>query len=52
MAVGDTSGDLPMLTLVGYPVVMGNAEAELKARFSQVVGDVDAGGVIEALEPA
>jgi hydroxymethylpyrimidine pyrophosphatase-like HAD family hydrolase len=52
MAVGDTSGDLPMLTLVGYPVVMGNAEPELKARFSQVVGDVDAGGVIEALEMA
>jgi Cof subfamily protein (haloacid dehalogenase superfamily) len=52
MAVGDTSGDLPMLALVGYPVVMGNAEPALKARFPQVVGDVDHGGVIEALEMA
>jgi len=52
MAVGDTAGDLPMLSLVGFPVVMGNAEPELKARFPRVVGDVDAGGVIEALELA
>ena len=52
MAVGDTAGDLPMLSLVGFPVVMGNAESELRARFPRVVGDVDAGGVIEALELA
>jgi Cof subfamily protein (haloacid dehalogenase superfamily) len=52
MAVGDTEGDLPMLTLAGFPVVMGNAEPELKARFPRAVGDVDHGGVIEALELA
>jgi len=52
MAVGDTVGDLPMLQAVGFPVVMGNAEPELKARFPQVVGDVDADGVVEALELA
>jgi Cof subfamily protein (haloacid dehalogenase superfamily) len=52
MAVGDTTGDLPMLELVGYPVVMGNAQPALKERFERVVGDVDDGGVIEALELA
>lgn len=52
MAVGDTAGDLPMLELVGFPVVMGNAEPSLKARFAQVVGDVEHAGVVEALELA
>lgn len=52
MAVGDTTGDLPMLELVGHPVVMGNGQQALKERFGRVVGDVDAGGVIEALELA
>lgn len=52
MAVGDTSGDLPMLEVVGLPVVMGNGEAALKERFATVVGDVESGGVIEALELA
>jgi Cof subfamily protein (haloacid dehalogenase superfamily) len=49
MGVGDSAGDLPMLERVGFPVVMGNAEASLKARFPRVVGDVDALGVIDAL---
>lgn len=52
MAVGDTTGDLPMLELVGYPVVMGNGQEVLKERFGRVVGDVDAGGVVEALDLA
>lgn len=52
MAVGDTTGDLPMLEAVGYPVVMGNGQEALKARFERVVGDVDADGVIEALDLA
>ena len=52
MAVGDTVGDLPMLELVGFPVVMGNGEPALKARFPRVVSDVEHGGVIEALELA
>jgi hydroxymethylpyrimidine pyrophosphatase-like HAD family hydrolase len=52
MAVGDTSGDLPMLELVGFPVLMGNAEAHLKARFATVVDDVESHGVVQALEMA
>jgi Cof subfamily protein (haloacid dehalogenase superfamily) len=52
MAVGDGAGDLPMLSLVGHPVVMENAESALKDRFSVVVGHVDDGGVVEALERA
>ncbi len=52
MAVGDTAGDVPMLEQVGFPVVMGNAEPALKARFDRVVGDVEEDGVIEALELA
>jgi Cof subfamily protein (haloacid dehalogenase superfamily) len=52
MAVGDTSGDLPMLELVGFPVLMGNAEEHLKERFSTVVADVEHHGVIEALDLA
>jgi hydroxymethylpyrimidine pyrophosphatase-like HAD family hydrolase len=41
-----------MLSLVGHPVVMGNAEPGLRERFPTVVGHVDDGGVIEALERA
>jgi hydroxymethylpyrimidine pyrophosphatase-like HAD family hydrolase len=52
MAVGDTAGDLPMLEIVGLPVVMGNGEALLKERFATIVADVESGGVIEALELA
>ena len=50
MGIGDSAGDLPMLERVGFPVVMGNGESDLKARFGQVVGDVDALGVIDAFE--
>lgn len=52
MAVGDSDGDLPMLEVVGHPVVMGNAHPELVSRFERVVGDVDDCGVVEALEAA
>jgi Cof subfamily protein (haloacid dehalogenase superfamily) len=52
MAVGDSAGDLPMLTLVGHPVVMANAEEALLARFPRRVGHVDEAGVVEALELA
>lgn len=51
MAVGDSAGDLPMLSLVGHPVVMANAETALRDRFPSV-GDVDEGGVIEAIDRA
>jgi Cof subfamily protein (haloacid dehalogenase superfamily) len=52
MAVGDSAGDLPMLSLVGHPLVMANAETALKERFPTLAGEVDEGGVIEALERA
>lgn len=48
MAVGDSSGDLPMLEAVGYPLVTANAEAPLLERFPSV-GSVEDGGVVEAL---
>jgi Cof subfamily protein (haloacid dehalogenase superfamily) len=48
MAVGDSSGDLPMLDLVGYPLVVGNAEPALLERFPSVA-DAEAGGVMQAL---
>lgn len=47
MAVGDSAGDLPMLELVGHPIVVGNAEPELLERFPSV-GSVEDGGVVEA----
>ena len=51
MAVGDATGDLPMLEAVGHPVVMAEAPAELRERF-YTVGKVDECGVVEALERA
>ncbi len=51
MAVGDSSGDLPMLEQVGYPLVVGNAEAALLERFP-VLADAEDGGVVEALAMA
>lgn len=52
MAIGDSDGDLPMLEVVGHPVVMGNSHPTLKARFERVVADVDACGAADALEIA
>lgn len=52
MAVGDAANDLPAMRIVGYPVAMGNAEAEVKACARWVVGHVDAGGLVEALDRA
>lgn len=51
MAVGDSVGDLPMLEVVGHPVVMAEAPEVLRQRFF-TVGGVDACGVVEALERA
>jgi len=50
MAVGDSLGDVAMLDVVGHPVIMANSAPELIERFSEVVGDVDECGVVEALE--
>ena len=51
MAVGDSIGDLPMLEIVGHPVVMAESPEALKERFF-TVGGVDDCGVVEALERA
>lgn len=52
MAIGDSEGDLPMLELVGHPVIMGNASDELKNRFEAVAGDVENCGILAAFEEA
>ena len=48
MMVGDSDNDLSALQIVGVPVAMGNAEPAIKAAALHVVGDVDAGGTVEA----
>jgi Cof subfamily protein (haloacid dehalogenase superfamily) len=50
MAVGDSHGDLPMLQVVGYPVVMSNASDELKEVYTHHAGDVEKCGIVEITE--
>lgn len=49
MFVGDAWNDMAALRVVGHPVAMGNAEPEVRALAHHVVGDVDAGGLAEAI---
>lgn len=51
MGVGDTSGDVPMLDVVGHPFIMGSATDDLKAKY-EVLEDVEVCGVVAALEQA
>jgi len=46
---GDNFNDLEALRLVGYPVVVQNAAAELKEEFSTIAGPVDEEGVAHYL---
>ncbi|MFU8802576.1 MAG: HAD family hydrolase [Bradymonadaceae bacterium] len=48
MAIGDSTGDLPVLELVGHPRVMGDAPEELRERYP-TLGTVEEDGVIAAL---
>ncbi len=50
--VGDGANDLDALLAAGLGIAMGNAPPEVKARASVVVGDVDAGGLAEAIAVA
>jgi hydroxymethylpyrimidine pyrophosphatase-like HAD family hydrolase len=52
MYVGDAGNDLPALRVVGHPIAMGNADAAVRAIAARTVGDVDSGGLIEAIELA
>ena len=52
MMVGDGHNDVTALRVVGYPVAMGNADAEARAAGKYHVGDVDAGGLVEAVRLA
>lgn len=49
MVFGDNFNDISMLRLAGYPIAVGNAEAEVKAVARYVTGANDENGVAEAL---
>jgi Cof subfamily protein (haloacid dehalogenase superfamily) len=49
MFVGDAWNDLAALRIVGHAVAMGNAEPEVRAVAQHVVGDVNDGGLAEAI---
>ncbi len=50
MAIGDNYNDIEMLEFAGYPVIMGNASAELLGRGWKVTRGNDACGVAGAVE--
>jgi Cof subfamily protein (haloacid dehalogenase superfamily) len=52
MMVGDGANDVPVMRIVGFPVAMGNAEPAARAAARHHVGDVDRGGLLEALSLA
>lgn len=52
MAIGDSEGDVPMLDIVGHPVIMANASEAITGRFDAVAGDVENCGVVAAFEEA
>ena len=52
MMVGDGHNDAVAMRAVGFPVAMGNADAQALAAAATVVADVDQGGLAEALELA
>jgi hydroxymethylpyrimidine pyrophosphatase-like HAD family hydrolase len=49
MAIGDNYNDLEMLRFAGFPVVMGNAEEELKQNGWPITLDCDSSGVAHAV---
>lgn len=49
MAVGDSPNDSSMLKIVGLPIAVGNARAEVKAVAKHIMGTNDEGGVAQAI---
>ncbi|MEF2277548.1 Cof-type HAD-IIB family hydrolase [Deinococcus sp. YIM 134068] len=49
MMVGDGHNDVTAMRVVGFPVAMGNADAEARAAARHHVAHVDAGGLAEAV---
>jgi hypothetical protein len=52
MYVGDSGNDLSALRIVGHPVAMANADPAIIAAASYTVGDVEEGGLAQALQLA
>lgn len=49
-AFGDNYNDEPMLKVVGHPIIMGNAPADLKRHFTDVTSDNNHDGIAEVLD--
>jgi hydroxymethylpyrimidine pyrophosphatase-like HAD family hydrolase len=52
MYVGDAGNDLSALRIVGHPIAMANADPAVIEAARHTVGDVNQGGLAEALEIA
>jgi len=52
MYVGDAGNDLSALRIVGHPIAMGNADPAVIETAGHVVGNVNEGGLAQALEIA
>jgi Cof subfamily protein (haloacid dehalogenase superfamily) len=49
MYVGDSGNDLAALRIAGHPVAMGNADDAVRRSASRIVGNVEDGGLADAL---
>lgn len=50
LAIGDGENDLPMLSQVGHPVAMGNAQDKVKQRGEMITRSNDQDGIVYALK--
>ena len=50
MAIGDSTNDIPLLSIAGLSIAMGNALDEVKAVTGHVTLDIDHGGVAAAIK--